>query len=278
MRLRLALALMSTAALTSTAAADAPPQLGFAERPTYLGPREVALTFDDAPGWNDSTLAVLDVLRDRGVRATFFVNTGPEATSRWSARTALTRIVEEGHDLGAHGRNHRHLEPLDEASLRSELFGVEDDLAQLGIAYPISLFRAPFDEPYLAHYQRTVLGWEVDDRGYDRIAPIAAERMVHIGWNIDSDDWRCPSDRWAGATCAFERIRAKLERGDHGIIRMHASSPPTAPALALLLDYLDAHGYRVVTVEDAVCNALGATSADVIGGGPPCTDGGDAGD
>jgi hypothetical protein len=166
-----------------------------------------------------------------------------------------------------------------QASLRSELFGVEDDLAQLGIAYPISLFRAPFDEPYLAHWRR-MLGWEIDDRGYDRIAPIAGERMVHIGWNIDSDDWRCPSDRWEGATCAFESIRTKLERGDHGIIRMHASSPRTAPALALLLDYLDAHGYRVVMVEDAVCHGFGATSADVIAGGPRCTapGDGDAGD
>lgn len=260
----LALALLSTAALTSNAAADVLPQLGFDPRPTYLGPREVALTFDDAPGWTEGALAVLDVLRERGVRATFFVNTGPEATSLDArARTVLTRVVEDGHDLGSHGRNHRHLTSLGEATLRTEIFGVQADLAQLGLRYPISLFRAAFGEPYLAHYQRE-LGWEVDDAGYEWIAPIAAERMVHVGWNIDSDDWRCPSDAWAGGICAFENVRAKLERGDHGIILMHANSPRTAPALALLLDYLDTHGYQVVTVEDAVYNVYGASSAEVI--------------
>jgi hypothetical protein len=39
-------ALVSVTVLTSTAAAG--PQLGLEERPTYLGPREVVPTFDDA--------------------------------------------------------------------------------------------------------------------------------------------------------------------------------------------------------------------------------------
>jgi peptidoglycan/xylan/chitin deacetylase (PgdA/CDA1 family) len=256
-------ALISATAIASTAAADAP-QLGFDDAPSYLGPREVVLTFNDAPGWNASTIEVLDVLRDRSVRAAFFVNSGPETTA-WSpmARAAVTRIVEEGHEIGTHGRNHRHLTELDDAALRREIFGVEDDLAQLGLATRLSLFRAAYGEPYLAHFQRTVLGWDVDDRGYDRIAAVAAERAVHIGWNLDSEDWRCPRGP-TGATCAFETIRAKLEAGQHGIILMHANDGRTAPALAMLLDYLDAEGYSVVSLEQAVCNALGATSANVI--------------
>lgn len=61
---------------------------------------EVALTFDDGP--SDDTERLLDVLGERGVRATFFV-----VGRSVERRPALARrIVSEGHDLGNHSYSH----------------------------------------------------------------------------------------------------------------------------------------------------------------------------
>lgn len=71
----------------------------------------IFLTFDDGP--INATLDVLDVLKQEGIHATFFVNgnhlygEGGEREDR--AVDALRRIVSEGHVLGNHGYDHmRH--------------------------------------------------------------------------------------------------------------------------------------------------------------------------
>src|SRR5262245_46608587 len=64
--------------------------------------RAVALTFDDGPSARGLD-ALLPVLRERGIRATFFV-----VGSELARRPALGRqLVEEGHELGNHSYTHR---------------------------------------------------------------------------------------------------------------------------------------------------------------------------
>jgi peptidoglycan/xylan/chitin deacetylase (PgdA/CDA1 family) len=62
---------------------------------------KLALTFDDGPG--PDTAAVLDVLKEFGVRATFFV-VAEEARAR---PEMVRRLVAEGHEVGLHGWHHR---------------------------------------------------------------------------------------------------------------------------------------------------------------------------
>ena len=67
------------------------------------GVRAAALTIDDSPrGDGSSTEAILDMLREAGVRATFFVISGQVRTERH--RALLRRMVAEGHELANHGR------------------------------------------------------------------------------------------------------------------------------------------------------------------------------
>ena len=56
--------------------------------------RKVYLTFDDGPSSN--TDAILDILKQYGVKATFFVTGKPEE----QYKEMYQRIVEEGHTLG----------------------------------------------------------------------------------------------------------------------------------------------------------------------------------
>ena len=63
---------------------------------------KVYLTFEDGP--SEHTAAILDVLKRKGVQATFFV-TGQESEE---AHELYKRIVEEGHTLGMHSYSNKY--------------------------------------------------------------------------------------------------------------------------------------------------------------------------
>lgn len=101
--------------------------------------RTVCLTFDDGPG--RPTAAVLEVLRQEGVPAAFFV-----LGNRCAAYPDLVkRIHAEGHTLGLHGMEHRSYTGLSSSELeadwerqRSQLLGL------LGPGLRIQYCRPPF--------------------------------------------------------------------------------------------------------------------------------------
>lgn len=63
---------------------------------------KVYLTFEDGP--SENTAEILDVLKEKGVKATFFV-TGQEGEV---AHELYKRIVEEGHTLGMHSFSNKY--------------------------------------------------------------------------------------------------------------------------------------------------------------------------
>ena len=67
----------------------------------YFYPKTMYLTFDDGPS-KDNTAAVLDILKERGIKATFFVVGENVLKHPEIAR----RIVEEGHTIGIHCNEH----------------------------------------------------------------------------------------------------------------------------------------------------------------------------
>jgi peptidoglycan/xylan/chitin deacetylase (PgdA/CDA1 family) len=83
----------------------APVRRAFFPRLSGIGRSDhVALTFDDGPD-HAGTPAMLAALRDRDVRATFFL-----LGSRVEAQPKLTaEIAEAGHEVAVHGWDHRYL-------------------------------------------------------------------------------------------------------------------------------------------------------------------------
>lgn len=81
--------------------------------------RKVYLTFDDGPSSN--TDAILDILKQYDVKATFFVTGKPQE----KYKEMYQRIVEEGHTLGMHSYSHKY----DEIYASEEAF--EEDLSRL---------------------------------------------------------------------------------------------------------------------------------------------------
>ncbi len=193
--------------------------------------RSVSLTFDDGPH-PEGTPAVLEVLGEAGVTATFFVL--GEAVRRH--RGLVATILAAGHEIALHGD--RHLAHA-LTSPRSVVRDLERGRAEVeqGAGRPVSAVRAPYGAASLAtlaHARRhdlTVAGW------------------TRWGW-----DWR------AGATP--ESIAADATRSLSGgeVILLHDSDAYSAPgswrstvaALPAILRTLERDGLAVAPLCDAI--------------------------
>lgn len=194
----------------------------------------VYLTFDDGPH-PPETQRVLDVLRERGARATFFL-----IGSKVSGNEAvLRRMLEEGHALGLHTYSHAGTFPL--LSFDKMLADVnEGKRAVESVAgKKISLFRPPFGvtNPTISKVIRTLglqtVGWDV--RSFDTMFCKSSEHSCkQSGYSCKQSghDWYVP---------VVERIMKQVRPGS--VILLHDRLDGASSLLALLLDSLAASGY-----------------------------------
>lgn len=188
--------------------------------------RVVALTFDDGPTDADAD-AVLDVLADRGVKATFYVNgkdiEGNDAT--------MLRLIEDGHELGNHTWSHRSMVLVSPRTVAYEIESTDDAIRRSGYDGPIT-FRPPYGKKlvtlprYLAEHDRLTVTWDV---GYEEWsdAPQSSEQLVR--------------DTVAGTRPG-------------SIILLHPwfGRTATQDAIGPVIDQLRAQGYEFVTVSELV--------------------------
>ena len=188
------------------------------------GPREapcVALTFDDGPG--ALTAAILDVLGERGARATFNV-LGERVRGR---EELVGRTIAEGHELGNHAERHEHLagRPLDALA---QLVRTNAALrAAIGISPRV--FRAPYGDV---------------SPGVVRAARVAG--LVTVGWDVDPRDYETP-----GADAIHQRVADAVRPGS--IILLHddrRALEQTVTAVDRIIATLDERGLPCVTVSE----------------------------
>ena len=191
----------------------------------------VYLTFDDGPH-PPETERVLDVLRERGARATFFL-----IGSKVSGNEAvLRRMLEEGHALGLHTYSHAGTFPL--LSFDKMLADVNDGkhAVESVAGKKISLFRPPFGvtNPTISKVVRTLglhtVGWDV--RSFDTMFCKSSEHFC----KQSGHDWYVP---------VVERIMKQVRPGS--VILLHDRLDGASELLALLLDSLAASGYDFTT-------------------------------
>lgn len=208
----------------------------------------VYLTFDDGPH-PPETERVLDVLRERGARATFFL-----IGSKVSGNEAvLRRMLEEGHALGLHTYSHAGTFPL--LSFDKMLADVnEGKRAVESVAgKKISLFRPPFGvtNPTIAKAVRTLglqtVGWNV--RSFDTMFCKSSEHSCNQSiYSFKQSEHSC---KQSGYSCkqsghdwyvpVVERIMKQVRPGS--VILLHDRLDGASELLALLLDSLADSGY-----------------------------------
>jgi peptidoglycan/xylan/chitin deacetylase (PgdA/CDA1 family) len=101
-------------------------------------PTIVTLGFDDgtATQYEHRTL-----LSERGIPATFYVNTGKLGLPGYMTWDQVATMAAEGHEIGGHTRNHAHLAGLSDAQQRAEIC---DDRSELvGRGYRAESFAYP---------------------------------------------------------------------------------------------------------------------------------------
>lgn len=180
----------------------------------------VALTFDDGPS-GALTEQLLDGLKQRGARATFFLcgyrmEQFPELMERYLA---------EGHEVGVHSTVHTDLTKLDSEQLHQDMGGTTEKIRQAVGIRPV-LMRPPGGA-----YDDAVLR-EAEEEG-----------LSVVLWSVDPRDWATHD-----ASAVLKTMARKTGSGD--IILMHDLSSSSVTAALRLVDQLQQEGYSFVTVSE----------------------------
>lgn len=179
--------------------------------------KTVAITFDDGPSAK-TTARLLDGLKERGVKATFFV-VGENAANN---KDLIKRMYDEGHVIGNHTYTHVELTKLSKTAAINEITKTNELIEEI-TGEPVTFIRPPcgsWDE---------ALYFDVD--------------MTPVFWSVDPKDW-CTED----VTAVVSRVMGDTVDGD--IILFHDIYDSSVTAALEVIDRLQAQGYKFVTIDD----------------------------
>jgi len=190
----------------------------------FIGKNEkvIYLTFDQGYE-NGYTAPILDTLKEKGCKATFFltghyVNTQPEL---------IQRMIDEGHTLGNHSQNHPSFPDTPLQQCKEEVEQIHNSVKEQ-FGYEMGLFRFPageFSEQTLKLLQ---------DMGYHSVF-----------WSFAYRDWLV--DDQPDPTEALETICAKAHPG--AIMLLHSVSSTNTQILGDVIDRLRDMGYELRAYE-----------------------------
>ena len=181
----------------------------------------VALTFDDGPNAS-STPILLDGLKERKVRATFFLI--GENVEKDENEKIVKRMYEEGHLIGNHTYTHCNLSKLETGEAKKELEQTDTVIEKITGKQPVFV-RAPYGE-----------------------LPVDSEQdlnRIYIGWTVDPLDWMTED-----VSRITQSVLEKVEPGD--IILLHDSYLSSVQAALRIVDALQGKGYEFITVDQMI--------------------------
>ena len=173
----------------------------------------LAMTFDDGPH-PSLTPALLDTLRARDIRATFFVIGSVAA----HYPDVIRRIADEGHEIGNHTWSHAFLKSLDDDAILDEIDRTSGLIETLTGRAP-ALLRPPYGA--LSPRQRAMVH--------------ETRALPSVLWSVDPEDWADP-----GAEVVTTRILSGAQPG--AIVLSHDIRPGTVAAMPDTLDRIRDRG------------------------------------
>ncbi len=196
----------------------------------YFHPKTMYLTFDDGPS-EENTAAVLDILKEKGIKATFFlvgenVRKHPEMAKR---------IVEEGHTIGVHCNRHVYTELYASVDSYLEDFEAAYDAVYEITGVEVKLFRFPGGS--VNSYNKDV---------YEDIIKEMSERgFIYFDWNASLED--------AAKNTTPEQLIANAMNSTFGrkkvVMLAHDIQKNTALCLEELLDSFPEYQMEPLTSE-----------------------------
>jgi len=229
-----------------------PPNLSLDERET----KRVCLTFDDGP--QQGTADVLDVLRDSGVSATFFLTAENMESKQKRQNELVMRMLDEGHKIGNHTFTH-------DPETRKEYDKAYGDLSN-----PANL--AKFQENYEKNeqYFQTLLGWRFPGfklarlPGDGRLVKVGGKLILVVatkGMGMAHVSWRFE----LGTAGSFAHLKVSPWQGIKGVAAEVSGLPRTDDIILLhdrqwagkqsllkaTLEKLSSSGFRFGKLDDS---------------------------
>ena len=178
----------------------------------------ISLTFDDGPD-PEVTPRVLDVLREEGVKGSFFV-IGRIAEKH---PELVQKIVDEGHVVGNHTYNHDY---VFSKGLAEKQVSEGQEVIRNIIGKKPAYFRPPFG----------VMTPEI-------ASAVKKEKCAIIGWDLRSQDGRI---RTKEAT--IKRVKNNLDKAT--VLLFHDTNPTTPEALREIIHLCKQNGMKIVSVPE----------------------------
>lgn len=202
----------------------------------YETVRRVCLTFDDGPSAN--TDAILDILAQYGVKATFFVNGKPGYEAQYQ------RIVDEGHTLAMHSYSHKYQE------LYSDIDAFEEDF------FEIQSFLMDVTGIQCKYYRfpggssNTVCNVNMKDC----IDFLGEQDIVYFDWNVSSGD---ATRNYVSTSQIVNNVMMPVENNSWNtyVVLMHdaVGKETTVEALPIIIERLQAmDNLIIVPITDSV--------------------------
>lgn len=198
-------------------------------------PKKIAyLTFDDGP--SEVTPEILDVLKKKNVKATFFL-VGNEITVE--REKIVRRELEEGHSIGVHTYSHEKNKMYSD---KTAFFADFDQCSQriqevTGVSPSLHRFPWGSNNKYVSPM--------VDDI----MAQLKQKGVISFDWNVSGED--SVAENVPMATI-YHNVAKDLEKKNNPIILLHDSNTTknTAIVLGEIIDMISEKGYEFGTLDN----------------------------
>lgn len=195
-------------------------------------PKKVYLTFDDGPG--TMTEKILDILKEKEVKATFFVTGKEEPT----AKKIVKRIAKDGHTLGMHSYSHVFDEVYEsEKAFTKDLDKVHQYLKDITGKDP-EWYRFPGGSSTQ----------NIDLPIQTFIQVLEKKNIAYMDWNVISPDISNPS---ATKEQVVNGIVDGVSQFETSVVLMYdsADKPMTVKALPLIIKKLKQENYELLPID-----------------------------
>ena len=177
----------------------------------------IYLSYNCGYEYQNLTTVILDTLKEKGAKATFFVNLHFARTNP----QVIQRIISEGHTLGNHCANHPELPTLSIDGIVEEIMTLHNYIQET-FHYEMKVFRPPS-----GYYSEQVLA----------IAQSLGYRTYNFSFTYV--DWETANQ--PDPTATLQNQISKAHSG--AIYQLHSVSSTNATILGPLIDNLRAKGY-----------------------------------
>ena len=196
----------------------------------------VYLTFDDGPS-SSSTPQILDILKEKGVHASFFIVNYSEGNKH-----LIQREIDEGHTVCVHGYSHVYSEVYtnDEATMNN-IYKLKNKIKE-DFNYDTMYTRFPggSSNTVSKNYSRGIMS-RVTERAL-------AEGYKYFDWNVGSGD----AGGAKSSDDVYNNVIDGLSLDRANVVLMHdfGGNQKTIDALPRIIDYCLENGYRLEAINE----------------------------